>query len=109
MGWVLLLVFFALVAGKGARFAFSAMQANEELRKRMKESLDDCELKLAAREEQNKRLMQDSTLAHRKMMELTQELESLRNEVHWLTVELARAREHNAELLQERASTGAPK
>ena len=99
-GWVFLLVFFAYVAGKGARAMVlnvkSLLDTSEDLRLRMKSALDDCEVQIARRDSIIRTLEEHAEKSVRAMQASSRELEQLRAKIHELTTELNlyRGRKH---------------
>ena len=96
-GWVLLFIFIAWISGKGGKLVVSniksLMEASEELRKKMRESLDDCELKLKLRDEQIRILNKDVDEAHMKMRSMIREMQAMETEIQFLTHELEQWKE----------------
>ncbi len=94
-GWVLLMTFFAYIAGKGGKMAMKNLQAlldeNEALRGRMKLSLDDCEAQIRRRNEEIRELNAVIETAHQTMRQMSREMLQLELKAARLTDELSHA------------------
>lgn len=95
-GWVLLITFFGWMAGRGGVLAMrnvkTLLDTGEELRAKMKDSLDDCEKQIERRDEQIRQLSADIETARVTMRRMNVEIHEMEDRVHKLTRELEDAR-----------------
>ena len=106
-GWVMLFIFVGWIAGKGGKLAMSNVKAlldtGEDLRSRMKNSLDEYERQIRIRDALISELKSDAETARRTMAQMHEELMTVKHnfqiemltmqeELHRLTLELREAR-----------------
>lgn len=95
-GWVLLITFFGWIAGRGGVLAMrnikTLLDTGEELRAKMKDSLDDCEKQIERRDALITQLSSDIETARATMRRMSVEMYEMEDRVHKLTRELEDAR-----------------